>query len=142
VSLAGIGFRFRPGMPRRGLLGGVRRSAGHGDGSAAAGGRGEGTRGGRLSGQGEEVAAGFGHAGLNDESTAVTGDGVAQVAECFQDDAKVIPGGGAGGVELEGVAEEADGILDGAGLEEFEGGEVALAGGRMGSIGVVELHHR
>jgi hypothetical protein len=120
----------------------VRRSAGSGPGRAAAAGRGARAGGGCLSGQGEEVAAGFRHAGLGDEGTAVAGDGVAQVAECFEDDAKVIPGGGAGGVEVEGAAEEADGILDGAGLEEFEGGEVALIGGRKGWIGVVELRHR
>jgi len=60
---------------------------------------------------------------------AVASDGVAAVAEGFEDNAEIVPGGGAAGVEIEGAAEGADGVFDVAGGEEFERGEVELFSG-------------
>lgn len=55
---------------------------------------------GGLGGQGQEVAAGLLHGGLGAEGAAVAIDGVAAVAEGFEDDAEIVPGGCAGGAVI------------------------------------------
>jgi hypothetical protein len=115
-------------------------SAGDGSGGAGADGRREvGGRGG-LEGKSEEVACGFPEAWLGAEGAAVAVDGVSAVAEGFEDYAEVVPGGSIGGVEVEGPAETGDGVLDAAGLEQFESGQVPVIRGR--GVGVERERHR